>query len=364
MNNAIELLRLLYRNARRGPFEQHTTEGSVNTDLCNEPCCFPRHIFQKLKDTQSIQVLRMFDWDAQRKELMAYFLEVDLTSSTEHHYEALSYTWNNPIHTSETGTMDQSVQHPGTNLLICKVPAWLSNSERERHHQDGIVVNGLEITSIPLQANLADFLESLAARYERQHANLHFEIWIDAICIDQQHVPEKQAQIARTGAIYANARRVHVWLGKSIRHWEAFKWVHGPPLSMLKDLIIEKENRRHLSQYSPLHQIFWNELCPRLRPPTGSWLTCWESYCQFLMERTWFRRAWTYQEILLGKTVFFYVGASLDEISSESVHDLLTSLEVLGWRPILFRDFGIGSKYMVYHSTCEIIRLKQLQLRV
>jgi hypothetical protein len=41
-----------------------------------------------------------------------------------------------------------------------------------------------------------------------------FTIWVDAICINQQDVREKEHQIPLMGAIYGMAKTVYVWLGE------------------------------------------------------------------------------------------------------------------------------------------------------
>jgi hypothetical protein len=41
-----------------------------------------------------------------------------------------------------------------------------------------------------------------------------FSIWIDAVCINQENVREKEQQIPLMGEIYANAHEVYIWLGK------------------------------------------------------------------------------------------------------------------------------------------------------
>jgi hypothetical protein len=40
-------------------------------------------------------------------------------------------------------------------------------------------------------------------------------MWIDAVCIDQSSVSERNYQVAQMGAIYAAAALVIVWLGNS-----------------------------------------------------------------------------------------------------------------------------------------------------
>lgn len=39
-------------------------------------------------------------------------------------------------------------------------------------------------------------------------------IWIDAVCIDQTNVEERNAQVARMAQVYADATKVYVWLGE------------------------------------------------------------------------------------------------------------------------------------------------------
>ena len=55
--------------------------------------------------------------------------------------------------------------------------------------------------------NLAEALQYL--RYENRPCVL----WIDAICVDQNNIPERGHQVVRMAAIYPQASRVVVWLG-------------------------------------------------------------------------------------------------------------------------------------------------------
>jgi hypothetical protein len=45
-------------------------------------------------------------------------------------------------------------------------------------------------------------------------SDVYARYWIDALCINQQDNAEKSHQVAHMGAIYSNARRVAVWLGR------------------------------------------------------------------------------------------------------------------------------------------------------
>ena len=64
-------------------------------------------------------------------------------------------------------------------------------------------------TTIGITHNLA-----IALRHLR-HAKKPRILWIDALCINQDDLPERSAEVLEMGSIYSNARQVIVWLGPS-----------------------------------------------------------------------------------------------------------------------------------------------------
>jgi hypothetical protein len=68
-----------------------------------------------------------------------------------------------------------------------------------------IFVNGLRVM---IRRNLHDFLDTVANRTLRGEL-----LFIDAICIDQSNIKERESQISHMGAIYSKASRVIAWLG-------------------------------------------------------------------------------------------------------------------------------------------------------
>ena len=59
----------------------------------------------------------------------------------------------------------------------------------------------------PIQTNLFDFLQQLRL------PDSPTTLWVDALCINQSDVPEKNIQVPLMGAIYSIAKSVFVWLG-------------------------------------------------------------------------------------------------------------------------------------------------------
>jgi hypothetical protein len=89
----------------------------------------------------------------------------------------------------------------------------LSYTWDPQYPQHDIVVNG---ETLSIGHNLWRFLRSARAAGEDG------PLWIDAICINQSNVAERNGQVSRMGQIYSNAESVIVWLGILDRKIQAF----------------------------------------------------------------------------------------------------------------------------------------------
>lgn len=85
-----------------------------------------------------------------------------------------------------------------------------------KEHAGQILVNGRRVE---VRRNLLEFLTVF-----RRHARINqlpwAIIWIDAICIDQQTVAEKNHQVQVMGSIFRNAVCVLAWLGQGEAKYE------------------------------------------------------------------------------------------------------------------------------------------------
>lgn len=102
----------------------------------------------------------------------------------------------------------------GTDLLLKHVPrdqaqyVALSYCWGSALTQSPILLNGQVFL---VTENLWDALTAIWTFHREELANL--SIWIDAICIDQDNVLEKNFQVAQMWRIYSEAQRVLAWLG-------------------------------------------------------------------------------------------------------------------------------------------------------
>ncbi|KAF2113389.1 heterokaryon incompatibility protein-domain-containing protein, partial [Lophiotrema nucula] len=150
-------------------------------------------------------------------------------------YDALSYVWN-PV---DTDALDEQ-------------------------EYDGEV----QIKNMPgCHLSIGENLES-ALRHLRDKKRV-LPMWIDAICIDQHNVRERNHQVQLMSKLYSTARHVMIWLGPSDRESE----------------IILKSIKQGYDESNEQVRAFPDFL----------------DYLEEFLERDWFRRVWIVQELTLAK---------------------------------------------------------------
>ncbi|KAL9075834.1 MAG: hypothetical protein Q9157_003869, partial [Trypethelium eluteriae] len=144
------------------------------------------------------------------------------------------------------------------------------------------------------------------------------ELWVDAICIDQQNVEEKNNQVPLMSMIYGEAKSVYIWLGKDEGDGKmAFNFIRNGILNLqrfdqlIKDTPQEDE---------------WNSV-------------------KQLMTREYFSRRRIVQEVALAKQAFLLYGENqitwLDFADAISLFNSIeTRTRILSENMKSVRDFG------------------------
>ncbi|KAF5676678.1 WW [Fusarium circinatum] len=203
------------------------------------------------------------------------FLEPAILSSNPA-YEALSYTWGDPGN--------------GCNIS-------LSN-------HDFLVGD-----------NAAAALRRLRRKREKR------VLWIDAICINQADVDEKNTQVPLMQKIYGQAKNVLVWLGEPIEgsilglrliqnrmasvgwhQWKIDKDYGKPTLPLLKSV---KSSIAWMNRSRLIEEQINGEV-------------------RELLDRPWWRRTWIIQEVVLAKNIHIICGD--DVITWDAVASLFKRL--------------------------------------
>lgn len=161
----------------------------------------------------------------------------------------------------------------------------------EPGRQQTISING---TDVPVFRNLHQALVRLRATRPRT-------LWIDAICINQQDVGEKEYQVPMIRDIYRSCRRVLVWLGEHDRHtrgaFQAIEFLSSQIGLGLECNLSSWKTLRRGGQPSLLDRprVFFETLQSNLE--IGS-----------IAQRPWFQRAWVVQEIALSPSALVICG--------------------------------------------------------
>lgn len=170
-------------------------------------------------------------------------------------YEALSYTWGS-LGLSET-------------LVVYSGLASHTN---------------LQPSILRVRPNLSEALRYLRLRDEAR------VVWIDALCINQDDLKEREHQVRRMANIYSRARKVIAWLGPD--NDDAVKALQG--LQYFGEQI-EATNSYYIARSPGASEPTWYD--PTKALPLDD--TFWAAVID-LIHRPWFSRVWVIQEILLG----------------------------------------------------------------
>ncbi|KAI0400624.1 heterokaryon incompatibility protein-domain-containing protein [Xylaria palmicola] len=197
-------------------------------------------LYKNLPDSRSIRVLslRQSSEDHERPDMSIRTGEVCCEMSVialaaSEQFDALSYVWGDP------SVRDSS--------MIC-------NGER-----------------IDITPNLWAALTHIWRNWPKKR------LWVDAICINQNDIQERNQQVTMMGDIYSTARCVVVWLGESTEK-----------SNELFQLLEHKRREPESSRYTT--EDVWN-------------------LSHEILSRPWFSRAWTLQEIQLAKTATICCGS-------------------------------------------------------
>lgn len=138
-------------------------------------------------------------------------------------------------------------------------------------------------------------------------------LWVDALCINQANIKEKDIQVTKMGTIFATADSVIAWLGpKENNSDEAMTWFQiigrkldadwetltmRPRLSdATKELAVQQE-RENLETFEYIKEF-----------GEAPWTIEQARSVYFILIRPFFERAWIVQEIRLARRVLFQCG--------------------------------------------------------
>jgi hypothetical protein len=189
-------------------------------------------------------------------------------------YDALSYTWGNPI----TVYRDANAAHESAKIFerSCKIICEGKAMEVTVNLHDAL----LAIRRIPREGSYEKVGGQDRASY----------IWIDAICINQDDISERNSQVKIMDQIYSNAQMTIIWLGRD----DEFTREAGAVIQSLSKLSMDQAS---LMRQAP--EVLESRDYEALGLPKINDMQ-WLAVYAFL-NRNWFQRLWIIQEVALAR---------------------------------------------------------------
>jgi len=177
-------------------------------------------------------------------------------------YIALSYTWGSPENPQKIYLNGHKVE-VGENLH-----SFL------RHACCDADAPGREVFFDPTLTEIESELRYLLPNFDTLG---HF--WVDALCIDQNNIPERNSQVSRMKDIYEDAKKVVIWLGPA-----------ADDSDLAMDMIEHLARNRGIGTVTASTPVD-----PEFYGPPGKPFDD-KSWTALLFHRQWAERAWIIQE--------------------------------------------------------------------
>jgi hypothetical protein len=222
--------------------------------------------YRPLPNEWSIRLLEVI-YPKSRDEIYCSLVVKDVRSKPW--YNCLSYTWGDPF------------------------PAKASPRKVDWGARDySIICNN---KTLKVTKNLRDAIWGLATS-GRSGRRLH-QIWIDAVCIDQDNIPERSAQVLQMHNIYRLAQSVIIWLGPETKSLDlAISVMHRVVSISPEDF--SRAGMFHPDQDEPYMWMGIDKIYPY------EWGACDDFFA-----RTWFGRAWIFQEVVVARDLIVRCGS-------------------------------------------------------
>lgn len=130
------------------------------------------------------------------------------------------------------------------------------------------------------------------ALHHFRHPTEQKSLWVDKICVCQERVRERNAQVKMMGDIFKSARKVWVWLGDDYDDSRA-------GMQLAKQLL-------HIAIHQPVTALTPADLETHGLPKRGH--KRWKALA-LILQRPWFSRTWVVQEVALNPNVELVLGS-------------------------------------------------------
>lgn len=243
----------------------------------------------------------------------AYFIGTQKIVDLDTHpmYRAISYTWDYPYR--------KEVWVDG-KLTDCSEDYALEGNEELSAR---MLLDGLEIS---IRSNLCRALASFARETRTGW------VWIDALCIRQDDLKERDRQVQMMRSIYSRAQEVLIYLG---HEWsssfgslaDVAEMINGFTLELAAALKEKRLDSSELNMASIVGPVLEEELGMK---DLKRKIFTFNHYCRMCQ---WFNRVWCLQEVVLARKTILHCGPPIigNRFSWNELSLLVRVLRHYGW---------------------------------
>lgn len=243
---------------------------------------------------------RRYGVDAWDSPCVCELIITDIDAPDRVAYTTLSYTWDDP-----RSSQDQK-------------------DDQHASYQEDLLPVECNGAQIHVRRNLYEALRRFSYFDDLEW------IWADGICINQNDIPERNAQVAFMGEIYSRCKWLLIWVGE----WDDYSTRAMPLISKLGEIaetdwdVDEAKIKWILNSPFGDSKVFeYFGIAPFVHED-------WLSIGRFL-DRSWYNRVWTIQEYCLPPLKAFVCGRQSKP--SRDVTAFCNFLQQLSWTEHLMR---------------------------
>ncbi|KAF6816925.1 ankyrin and het domain protein [Colletotrichum sojae] len=233
-------------------------------------------------------------------------------AAPEEPYEALSYCWSKGVDRDPADNgIGPDTEIPwavygrddnGEEFSKSGTSPWKDLVDHPYYHESYIRLGG-KMPDAPITCDGVRLVVGgelfRALRRLRPEEGPPLRIWVDALCINQQDIAERNEHVKIMGRIYAGASGTRVWLGESTQ----FDYLAFDTLVAVSELLDDILIKRGLPERgASMQEIQWH-FTNSPNPERLDWGLLSE-----MLNRAWFRRTWIIQEVANSKKIKVHIG--------------------------------------------------------
>ncbi|KZL87424.1 ankyrin and het domain-containing protein [Colletotrichum incanum] len=276
--------------------------------------------------------------------------------SPEEPYEALSYCWSKGVDRDPGIDPEEEIpwavygrDESGNTVSESGKSKWKDLVDHPYQGEHYIRMGG-KMPDAPLICDGVEMIvggELFRALRRIRKEDKAVRIWVDAICINQQDVEERNEHVKIMGRVYAGASHTRVWLGESTQmDFHAIRTMFAIS-EVFEDLFVKRKVLDHNSTMQEVQWHFYN---------TGDTQRLDWGLLADMLDRAWFKRTWIVQEIANSRDISVYLGSikfpwsvmaqiilSLSEFKLQTIISECKAFKAIGYMEHLRKERVDGS---------------------